>query len=247
MKHFLLLALFGWAVALGEASKIVGGYECPKHSVPYQVLLDTEEYLCGGTLLSREWVLSAAHCDTKPFLKVYLGRHNIGETENTGQLIMPTKVIRHPDYNSDTLDNDIMLIKLRKPATLNCYVRPATLPTKCARDGTMCHISGWGSLLPSKKGLLFPDKLQCLDAPLLSYNTCSNAYPSEITKNMICAGFLEGGKDSCEGDSGGPMVCGGEIQGVVSWGHGCAQRNKPGVYTKVCNYISWIKNIMKSG
>ncbi|XP_071403564.1 trypsin-3-like isoform X2 [Centroberyx affinis] len=246
MKHFLLLALFGWAVALGEASKIVGGYECRKHSVPYQVYLTDGKPLCGGTLLSREWVLSAAHCE-KPFLKVGLGLHNRRKFEGTEQFIMPTKVIPHPDYNSDTLDNDIMLIKLSKPATLNRYVRPATLPTKCARDGTMCHISGWGSLLPRKEDCELPDKLHCLDAPLLSYNTCSNAYPFEITKNMICAGFLKGGKDSCQGDSGGPMVCGGKIQGVVSWGRGCAQRNKPGVYTKVCNYISWIKNTMKSG
>ncbi|XP_071403566.1 trypsin-3-like isoform X1 [Centroberyx affinis] len=247
MKHFLLLALFGWAVALGEESKIVGGYECPKHSVPYQVYLTDGKPLCGGTLLSREWVLSAAHCE-KPFLKVGLGLHNRRKFEGTEQFIMSTKVIPHPDYNSGTLDNDIMLIKLSKPATLNRYVRPATLPTKCARDGTMCRISGWGSLRPSNEGLLYSDKLQCLDAPLLSYNTCSNAYPFEITKNMICAGFLEGGKGSCQGDSGGPMVCGEKIQGVVSWGDlVCAGRNKPGVFTKVCNYISWIKNTMKSG
>ncbi|XP_071403569.1 trypsin-3-like [Centroberyx affinis] len=246
MKHFLLLALFGWAVALGEDSKIVGGYECPKHSVPYQVFLPNGTS-CGGTLLSREWVLSAAHCKTKPILEVWLGLHNRRKFEGTEQFIISTKVIRHPDFSSVTGDNDIMLIKLSRPATLNRYVRPATLPTKCARDGTMCRISGWGRLRPKIKNLLFPDKLQCLNAPLLSYNTCSNAYPSEITKNMICAGFLEGGKDSCEGDSGGPMVCGGKIQGVVSWGHGCAQRNKPGVYTKVCNYISWIKNTMESG
>ncbi|XP_071770425.2 trypsin-like [Centroberyx gerrardi] len=245
MKHFLLLALFGWAVALEEDSKIVGGYECPKHSVPYQVYLSAGNYVCGGTLLSSEWVLSAAHCKTKPSLKVYLGLHNHRVAEKTRQLIMSTKVIRHPDYNSRCHDNDIMLIKLSRPAILNSYVRPATLPTKCARDGTMCRISGWGRLLPSKESL--SDKLQCLDAPLLSDNTCCNAYRQLFTKNMICAGFLKGGKDSCKGDSGGPMVCGGEIQGVVSWGRGCAQRNYPGVYTKVCNYISWIKNIMKSG
>uniref|UniRef100_A0A665TKP8 trypsin n=1 Tax=Echeneis naucrates TaxID=173247 RepID=A0A665TKP8_ECHNA len=93
----------------------------------------------------------------------------------------------------------------------------------------------------------YPDKLQCLDAPLLSDDTCFNAYPFQITENMICAGYLEGGKDSCQGDSGGPMMCDGQLQGVVSWGHGCALRKKPGVYTKVCNYISWIKNTMASG
>ncbi|AWO96826.1 hypothetical protein SMAX5B_011774 [Scophthalmus maximus] len=71
-----------------------------------------------------------------------------------------------------------------------------------------------------------------MDVPLLSNDICFNAYPFQITENMICAGYLEGGKDSCQRDSWGPMMCGGELQGVVSWGHGCALRKKPGVYTK---------------
>ncbi|NXC11748.1 TRY3 protein, partial [Orthonyx spaldingii] len=88
----------------------------------------------------------------------------------------------------------------------------------------------------------YPDTLQCLKAPVLSDADCSDAYPRQITKNMMCVGFLEGGKDSCQGDSGGPVVCNGELQGIVSWGIGCAQRGYPGVYTKVCNYVSWIQS-----
>ncbi|KAH0508903.1 Anionic trypsin [Microtus ochrogaster] len=102
---------------------------------------------------------------------------------------------------------------------------------------------GWITFLPS---LLFkvnnPDLLQCLNAPILSQSACQSAYPGQITSNMICVGYLEGGKDSCQGDSGGPVVCNGQLQGIVSWGYGCAQKNLPGVYTKVCNYVTWIKN-----
>ncbi|XP_026634275.1 trypsin-like [Microtus ochrogaster] len=87
-----------------------------------------------------------------------------------------------------------------------------------------------------------PDLLQCLNAPILSQSACQSAYPGQITSNMICVGYLEGGKDSCQGDSGGPVVCNGQLQGIVSWGYGCAQKNLPGVYTKVCNYVTWIKN-----
>lgn len=250
MRLILLLVLCGGAVCVPieeEDGKIVGGYECAKNSVPHQVSLWDGYNFCGGTLLSEEWVLSAAHCKPKSNIEVRLGEHNIWEVEGTEQHIMSAEFIRHPDYNSRTQDSDIMLIRLSSPATLNSVVRPALLPSKCAPDGgVMCHISGWGSLRPSNEGSRYPHTLQCLEAPLLSDDTCFNAYPFQITENMICAGFMEGGKDSCQGDSGGPMVCDGELHGVVSWGKGCALRNKPGVYTKVCNYVSWIKSTMES-
>uniref|UniRef100_A0A8C6M207 trypsin n=1 Tax=Nothobranchius furzeri TaxID=105023 RepID=A0A8C6M207_NOTFU len=215
---------------------IVGGYECPKNSVPYQVSLFAGYNYCGGILLSDEWVLSAAHC--KSDVEVRLGEHDIWEPENTEQHIMSAEFIHHPDYNPRTQDSDIMLIRLSRTATLNSFVRPVALPSKCASAGSRCLVSGWGNI-PR-----YPDKLQCLDIPVLSDDTCFNSYPFQITDNMICAGFLEGGKDSCQGDSGGPLVCDGELQGVVSWGKGCALKNKPGVYTKVCNYVSWIKTTM---
>lgn len=153
--------------------------------------------------------------------EVQLGEHDIWEPDGTEQHIMSAKFIRHPDYNSRIQDSGIMLIKLSRPAALNSYVRPAKLPSKCASDGTMCQISGWGTLRPSDEGCelhtvwlcenapfhvilvhkniyayfpaRYPHKLQCLDAPLLSDDT-----PFQITDNMICAGYLEGGKDSCQ-------------------------------------------------
>ncbi|XP_014345787.2 trypsin-like [Latimeria chalumnae] len=140
------------------------------------------------------------------------------------------------------MDNDIMLIKLSGPVSLNSYARAVPLPSSCAGAGTMCLISGWGNTLSN--GVNYPSMLQCLNAPILTTTQCQNAYPGMITNNMICIGYLEGGKDSCQGDSGGPVVCNGQLQGVVSWGYGCADRNHPGVYTKVCNYVSWIRDTM---
>uniref|UniRef100_A0A8D2ZG86 trypsin n=1 Tax=Scophthalmus maximus TaxID=52904 RepID=A0A8D2ZG86_SCOMX len=115
--------------------------------------------------------------------------------------------------------------------------------------GSVRVLNSFKYIIPktSVRAARYPDKLQCMDVPLLSNDICFNAYPFQITENMICAGYLEGGKDSCQRDSWGPMMCGGELQGVVSWGHGCALRKKPGVYTKVCNYTSWIRNTMASG
>uniref|UniRef100_A0A8C9D5F1 trypsin n=1 Tax=Panthera leo TaxID=9689 RepID=A0A8C9D5F1_PANLE len=230
MTPLLILAFVGAAVAFptDDDDKIVGGYTCEENSIPYQVSLNSGYHFCGGSLISDQWVVSAAHC-YKSRIQVRLGEHNINSA----------KVIRHPRYNSWTLDYDIMLIKLSSPAALTARVSTISLPSACAPAGTQCLISGWGNTLSS--GTNYPELLQCLDAPLLSQAQCKAAYPGQITENMVCAGFLEGGKDSCQGDSGGPVVCKGELQGIVSWGYGCAQKNKPGVYTKVCNFTDWIK------
>ncbi|XP_056388262.1 trypsin-like [Hyla sarda] len=183
----------------------------------------------------KSYSLQSSYCSifSSRSFQVRLGEHNIATSEGTEQFINSAKVIRHGSYNSRTLDNDILLIKLASAATLNSYVKAVGLPTGCASAGTSCLISGWGNTLSS--GSNMPNLLQCLNAPILTASQCSNAYPGEITGNMICLGGLEG-------DSGGPVVCNGQLQGVVSWGYGCALRNYPGVYTKVCNYNSWISS-----
>ncbi|XP_053782222.1 anionic trypsin [Desmodus rotundus] len=243
MNPLLILAFVGAAIAFptDDDDKIVGGYTCEKNSVPYQVSLNIGYHFCGGSLINDQWVVSAAHC-YKSRIEVRLGEHNIEVLEGDEQFIDSAKVIRHPGYDSWTVDNDIMLIKLSSPANMNGRVSAISLPTACAPAGTQCLISGWGNTLSS--GINNPELLQCLDAPLLSQEECEASYPGQITDSMICAGFLEGGKDSCQGDSGGPVVCNGELQGIVSWGYGCALENKPGVYTKVCNFVDWIQKTM---
>ncbi|XP_071985757.1 trypsin-like [Engystomops pustulosus] len=245
MMLILVCMLLGVAAALplGDDEKIVGGYTCPKSSVPWQVSLNAGYHFCGGSLINNLWVVSAAHC-YKTSIQVRLGEHNIAVSEGTEQFINSAKIIRHTWYEPKTLDNDIMLIKLASPATLNAHVGTVALPTNCAPAGTQCLISGWGNTLSI--GTNYPDLLQCLEAPILTFTQCDNSYPDDITENMICVGYLEGGKDSCQGDSGGPVVCNGQLQGIVSWGYGCALKYSPGVYTKVCNYVSWIQNNIAS-
>ncbi|XP_042533007.1 anionic trypsin-1-like isoform X2 [Dipodomys spectabilis] len=210
MSALLILVLVGAAAAFppDDDDKIVGGYTCAPNSVPYQVSLNSGYHFCGGSLINDQWVVSAAHC-YKSRIQVRLGEHNIKVQEGSEQVIRAAKVIRHPGYNSRNLDNDIMLIKLSSPVSLNSQVAPVALPTSCAPAGTQCLISGWGNTLSF--GVNNPDELQCLDAPLLSQSVCEAAYPGKVTKNMVCAGFIEGGKDSCQGDSGGPVVCNGEL------------------------------------
>uniref|UniRef100_A0A7N5KJK7 trypsin n=1 Tax=Ailuropoda melanoleuca TaxID=9646 RepID=A0A7N5KJK7_AILME len=227
------------AFPIDDDDKIVGGYTCQQNSVLYQVSLNSGYHFCGGSLINSQWVVSAAHC-YKSRIQVRLGEHNIAVSEGGEQFINSAKVIRHPSYNSNTIDNDIMLIKLSSPATLNSRVSAVSLPTSCGYwyPNPVGNVLPFLLLCPTEN---YPDVLQCLQAPILSDSSCRSAYPGQITRNMICLGYLQGGKDSCQGDSGGPVVCNGALQGVVSWGAGCAQKGKPGVYTKVCNYVSWIR------
>ncbi|EDL13558.1 RIKEN cDNA 2210010C04, isoform CRA_a [Mus musculus] len=230
MKTLIFLAFLGAAVALpldDDDDKIVGGYTCQRNALPYQVSLNSGYHFCGGSLINSHRI------------QVRLGEHNIDALEGGEQFIDAAKIIRHPNYNANTYNNDIMLIKLKTAATLNSRVSTVALPRSCPSAGTRCLVSGWGNTLSS--GTNYPSLLQCLDAPVLSDSSCTSSYPGKITSNMFCLGFLEGGKDSCQGDSGGPVVCNGQLQGVVSWGYGCAQRGKPGVYTKVCKYVNWIQ------
>ncbi|PNI99869.1 PRSS1 isoform 2 [Pan troglodytes] len=255
MNPLLILTFVAATLAapFDDDDKIVGGYTCQKNSLPYQVSLNSGYHFCGGSLINEQWVVSAGHCYKSAIkskfsgrgyechrIQVRLGEHNIEVLEGNEQFINAAKIIRHPQYDKKTLNNDIMLIKLSSRAVINARVSTISLPTAPPATGTKCLISGWGNTASS--GADYPDELQCLDAPVLSQAKCEASYPGEITSNMFCVGFLEGGKDSCQGDSGGPVVCNGQLQGVVSWGDGCAQKNKPGVYTKVYNYVNWIKN-----
>uniref|UniRef100_A0A8D2L1Z1 Peptidase S1 domain-containing protein n=1 Tax=Varanus komodoensis TaxID=61221 RepID=A0A8D2L1Z1_VARKO len=233
--------------------RIIGGKPCPRNSQPWQAALFTGFRLnCGGTLINRSWVLSAAHCRKRtsilhqclflprPFF-VRLGEHSLSKIDWTEQIKLATKVIVHPGYNPRTKNNDIMLIKLLIPACLTKNVQPLSLPTRCPVPGTKCLVSGWGTTTSPQA--TFPDVLHCANVTIVSHNVCQAIYPTYVNENMVCAGRTEGGTDACQGDSGGPLVCNGELQGIVSWGPQiCAQPYRPGVYVNVCRYVEWIRD-----
>ncbi|XP_078093160.1 trypsin-10-like [Mustelus asterias] len=234
----LLFSLLLVAVASASSDdKIVGGYECSPHSVPWQVSLDMGYHGCGGSLISDRWVISAAHC-CPSHLKVLLGAHNLKVHSSGEQLVGVESIYWHQQYNYQTLDYDIMLVKLARSVTMTDFIKPVPLPTVCPLPDTQCIVSGWGNIYSDN------DELQCVNVPLMNDAACNQGYPGLITSHMICAGYMEGGKDACNGDSGGPLVCDGILQGIVSWGRGCALRDSPGVYTKVCSLLPWIHDIM---
>ena len=155
----------------------------------------------------------------------------------------------HPQYNVGAyLNNDLAVLTVKGSVRLTGRVVAACLPspTTSYSPGRRCTISGWGSTGQASGG--YSRRLQAASVPILETRRCmeSQVYGEDkLTSGMFCAGYLAGGIDSCQGDSGGPMVCSSRdrstLLGIISWGYGCGRANKPGVYTKVANYLDWIK------
>ncbi len=230
--------------------QIVGGSPSSPGEFPWQVVVYPDGYLCGGSLIDAEWVLTAGHCVYEngtvmppADVTVTLGEHNLNQNEGSEQHKSISQVILHPNYNHSTSNNDLALLKLSSPATLNSNVNPISLNTDSnIAVGTLTTVTGWGA---TSEGGAISNTLLKVDVPIFSQASCNSAYGG-VTEGMICAGYASGGKDSCQGDSGGPLIMaagnGASKQvGIVSWGDGCARPNAPGVYTRVSKYVDWIK------
>ncbi|XP_070545474.1 serine protease 30-like [Ptychodera flava] len=240
------------------SAKIVGGRDAEEGEWPWQVALlygTFNTLICGGSLISNGWVITAAHCITEypgspSDFSVYIGAHNLDTS--TGKLYQIKDIIIHDGFNypyKNIPDYDIALLKLSSVVDFTLEgVNTVCLPNEDTvfNDGENCYITGWGSL---RDGYDYPSTLQEAPVPFINTNTCRTTTNFKttpwITGNMICAGYLQGGIDSCQGDSGGPLVCRRNgrwiLAGITSWGNGCARASYPGVYTKVTEFSSWIQ------
>ncbi|XP_016297256.1 coagulation factor VII [Sinocyclocheilus anshuiensis] len=234
-------------------SRIVGGAECPKGHCPWQVLLKYgQKGFCGGVIYKPTWILTAAHCLEKlnvKFLKIVAGEHDIEVDEGTEQVIQVEQMLMHPGYVSETSDNDIALLYLRKPIIYSAYAVPVCLPLRDMAERELWAVSkhtvsGWGKR--SEDG---PTSrlLRRLQVPRIRTQECIESSNVTLTNNMFCAGYIEGKQDSCKGDSGGPLVTRYRdttfLLGIVSWGKGCARPGSYGIYTRVSNYLQWIHEL----
>ncbi|KAJ8378927.1 hypothetical protein AAFF_G00232920 [Aldrovandia affinis] len=235
-------------------NRIVGGEDSDIGEWPWQVSLHfrTSGHVCGASILSNKWLLSAAHCfrsaapeyhDAQNW-QTYSGMHDQYDMEDV-QMHKIKNIITHQDYNQMTFDYDIALLELQEPLEFTNTIHPICLPdhTHIFSPGLPCWVTGWGTL---REGGRTARVLQKAEVKIINDTVCNVVTEGQVTSRMLCSGFLAGGVDACQGDSGGPLVCREESgkwfqSGIVSWGEGCARRNKPGVYTRVTKLRQWIR------
>ncbi|TRY94900.1 hypothetical protein DNTS_023642 [Danionella cerebrum] len=227
---------------------------CDVGEFPWQVSLHIKNvaHVCGASVISERWLVTAAHCvqdDAKYRYSqpgtwdAYLGLHKQRDKQIVTKRALK-QIIPHPSYNPYTYDFDIALMELESPITYSETIRPVCLPT--ATDtyptGGTVTITGWGA---TREGGSGAQVLQKAQVRIINSTVCDQLMNGQISSRMMCAGVLSGGVDACQGDSGGPLTYLSSermfLAGVVSWGDGCARRNKPGIYTFVPKFRGWIK------
>ena len=236
----------------GGSTRIIGGGTAIEDRYPYAVSLsDDIGHFCGGSLIARDVVLSAAHCDSggDGNYNAVVGRH--AHDDNDGQELGVKKALPHPEYDWLNTDNDFLLIFLNEAASDDINIVKLNGDAATPDIGAAVTVMGWGDIDPTDEGQMLASELMEVEVNTITNEECESSdgdygsYQGSITSNMLCA--KDAGEDSCQGDSGGPLIIRGgdaseDVQvGVVSWGIGCASEDYPGVYARVSSQYEWIR------
>lgn len=237
-------------------TRIVGGEQATPYEYPWQVGLvqtSSRNVFCGGSIITKKWILTAAHCAASMVgkesrFKVLAGAYILSAPSVIQQNLRIQRIILHENYNPLELDNDIAFLEV-DPIEFSQRVGRVCLPDPSGLfDNVTGTVTGWGTLKDDGEP---SNVLMEVDVPTMTNAKCRLAYGDYLTDNMLCAGYPRGGKDSCQGDSGGPLVHRNpkhgrwEQIGIVSWGSGCAGVGTPGVYTRLTSYIDWINSVIE--
>ncbi|KAL9985794.1 hypothetical protein ACROYT_G008239 [Oculina patagonica] len=238
-------------------SRVIGGQDAKPGAWPWQIALQRfGRFICGGSLISSTWVVTAAHCvsgsSNAANYKVVVGDHNRNTNEGTEEVVDAKRIISHPNYNNPRLSSDIALIELASPVKLSQRVNPICIPSHDSDvpTGSRCFITGWGKIKHPGSSYHI---LQQAMMPVIDNNKCKQKIQASgvsisLTPQMLCAGVENTILSGCHGDSGGPYVClnaDGKtytLHGAVSWGSGqCNARQLFTVFARVTQFRAWIK------
>ncbi|KAF7208159.1 elastase-1 [Nothobranchius furzeri] len=238
--------------------RVVGGEIANPNSWPWQISLQYKSgsnfyHTCGGSLVRRGWVMTAAHCvdGSSRTYRVILGEHDLNVNSGREQIIAVSQIYIHPQWDSNRLSNgyDIALLRLSSDASLNSYVQLASLPPsgQILPHNNFCYITGWGR---TSTGGSLSAQLKQAYLPVVDHKTCTSSgwWGSTVKTTMVCAGGAA--EAGCNGDSGGPLNCqvNGQyyVHGIASFvsGLGCNAPQKPTVFTRVSAYIDWMNSIL---
>lgn len=247
----------GYQDDTGKAKpKIVGGVEAKNTDWPWVAGIlyagvgsNYSAQFCGSSVIHQKWVVTAAHCVDRKYgsrnlepgdIQVLVGAHDLSKEE--GRRIGVKRIIVHPNYDSARYINDIALLELEESAGVESLPLYESINDLAGENAVAI---GWGSMSSDRNRPVYPVARQQVTLPIADQWQCTVAYGSLVGDSMICAGVPAGGKDACQGDSGGPLVvqdgAGWVLAGITSWGVGCAQPGKYGVYSRVSSFMEFVR------
>ncbi|MER7791883.1 serine protease [Streptomyces sp. NPDC097640] len=237
---------------------VVGGHPAHTALAPWAVALASRErfgaarsgQFCGGVVVGPTTVLTAAHCMSRGVLgvdwwevgdlRVIIGRDDL--RGSGGVEMAPRWVWVNPAYDQGGRAGDVAVLTLSQPLPRIYGVAMAAAGDPAYQPGARAAVYGWGD---TRGNGSYASTLRATRLRVMPDATCEEAYPGGaegeyISESMMCAGLPDGGRDACQGDSGGPLIARGKLVGLVSWGSGCAEPGRPGVYTRISAVLSQV-------
>ncbi|XP_015608817.1 trypsin-1-like [Cephus cinctus] len=234
--HLLFHSIL-YALARGEAENAT------IENYPYHISVEfSGKHFCSGALITESWVITAASCVSGRTISDINVRIGTSISSFGGTELAIGKIIVHDNFDKYTYDDDIALLKLENPIEFNDKLQPIILPVDyTVEDGSSLLVTGW-----RKKAYGGSEsQLKVTAVPVVNLNTCNSTMPGfkPLSRRMLCAGYMTSGVETCQGDSGAPLVTADDtIVGILSFGLGCLYNTYPGVYTRVGSYLNWISS-----